>query len=156
MRFSLRWLFGGVAYVAIACASLVYASEPISKTLGAALFAFLMIAVLGAIFACRNHRRFWAGCAIVGLTYYATFHVAQYPNAIQLPRATTREVLDWLHQKLVRNINDRATARGFIVRPSDLPQKDPFHAAGHSLTTFAWAIAGGIVAGRFRRDEPKG
>ena len=152
MRFSLRWLFGGVAFAAIGCASLVYASEPISMALGAVLFVFLITAVLGAIFAGRS-RRFWAGCAIVGSIYIATAYLPQYRAGIQLPRSTTGEMLDWLHQKIVRKAEVEASARGRLIRAADLPQKAPFHAAGQSLAAFVWTIAGGIIAGRFRRDE---
>ncbi|HWB10117.1 MAG TPA: hypothetical protein VG826_12885 [Pirellulales bacterium] len=149
MRFSLRWMFGGVAFAAIGCASLIYASEPISKALGAVLFVFLMVAVLGAIFSGRN-RRFWAGCAVVGSIYVATAYLP--PSYIQLPQSTTSEILEWLHQKIVRKIEVEASAQGRLLHPDFLPI-GPFHAAGQSLATFAWAIAGGIVAGRFRRDE---
>ncbi|HVX16258.1 MAG TPA: hypothetical protein VHC22_34045 [Pirellulales bacterium] len=69
MQFSLRWLLGGVAFIAIACVSLRYASDLLCTVLAASLFAFLMTAVLGALYASRERRRFWAGCAIVGWAY---------------------------------------------------------------------------------------
>ncbi len=153
MRFSLRWLFGLVAFVAVGCLSLIYASEPISMLLGAVLFGFLTTAVLGAIFEGRSRRRFWAGCAIAGFIYIATAYLPQYPGNIRLPRSTTGEILDWLHQKIVRQVQVEASARGRLIRAIDLPQNGPFHAAGQSLAVFVWAIAGGIVAGRFSRDE---
>jgi hypothetical protein len=151
VRFSLRWLLGIVAFVAVACLSLIYASETISKALGAVLFVFLMIATLGAIFSGPHRRRFWAGCAMVGSIYIATAYLP--PNDIQLPQPTTGEILDGLHQKLIRNIERAATARGRIIRASDLPPSEAFHAAGQSLAAFVWSIGGGMVATWFSREK---
>jgi hypothetical protein len=138
MRFSVRWLFGAVAFVAIGCFSLIYASEPISRVLNAALFAFLMVAILGALFAIRTSRPFWAGCAVVGLSYVATAYLPQQRvQRSQVPWLATDAILIQLHSR--------------VVSRSGYPTTGPFHAAGQALATFVWAIAGGFVAGWFRR-----
>lgn len=154
MRFSLRWLFGLVAFAAVACLALIYTTDPLSYLLSAALFAYLMTAVLGTIFSNRARRPFWAGCAIVGWSYIAT---AYLPPRVQMPWFATSAILDRLHPKIARRVEFDPPV-GMPSYPgaayyTESPRGEPFHAAGQALAAFGWSIAGGLVAARFRRDN---
>ncbi|HVX16259.1 MAG TPA: hypothetical protein VHC22_34050 [Pirellulales bacterium] len=37
--------------------------------------------------------------------------------------------------------------------PASAPPSEFFYTAGQTLAVFVWAIAGGVIAGRFRRGE---
>lgn len=150
MRFSLKWLFGMVAFAAVACLTLVYATEALNCLLGWALYAFLVATVLGTIFSNRIRRPFWAGCAIVGWFYAAT---AYLPPRFQTPWLATNAALDRLHPIIARTEkidppNGRPTYGGtfYFVQ---FPQREPFNSAGQALATFVWSIAGGMIAGYF-------
>lgn len=81
-HFSLCWLFGIVAFAAIGCASLIYASWFFSQLLGAALGVFLIFAALGGVYSRGADKAFWGGCAIAGCSYLAGMYL---PKPIPLP-----------------------------------------------------------------------
>jgi hypothetical protein len=158
MRFSLRWLFGLVAFVAVACLSLIYATAAISNILSVVFFAFLMASVLGAIHASRQRRRFWFGCALVGLCYVASGYLL--PRLFPMPWFATNAALDYLHPKIVRKVASATLdAPVFGTRPATFYLESPlakdFRTAGQVLAAFIWSVAGGIIAGWFRRDEQR-
>ena len=144
MQFSLRWLFGAVSFAAIGCVSLVYVSPWVSHALNSAVFAFLMVSVLQAIYA-HQRREFWMGCAIVGWGYVlGHVLIASLPPRVTAPVSPARaasDILRWLDP---------------ILHGQSIPPSAEYHAyyqAGYALATFVWSIAGGIVAGRIRRGD---
>ena len=154
MRFSLRWLLGFVAFVAIACPSLIYATTTIVHLLSAAFFAFLMVSTLGAIYAGCQRRRFFVGCVLVGLSYAATAYV---PSGLPMPWGATNAAVDYLHPKVVHKVAGELEPSIFPrTKPSpfyiELPLAKDFRNAAQIIAAFVWSFSGGIVAGRFRRD----
>jgi hypothetical protein len=68
-QFSLRALLGAAVFVAVACSSLLYASETIASLVFTATVLVLLAAVVAAV--CRRGaaRAFWVGFAIFGWGY---------------------------------------------------------------------------------------
>ena len=128
MRFSLRWIFWLVAFAGVSCLSLKYPSPALSKSLYAALLAFLSVALLGAIYSGR--RPFWLGCAIIGWLYLASSY---QPGKAATPWHVANDIL-------------RDTANQIH---QSRPQINDFMVAGHSLIAFTLAMTGGIVAANF-------
>ena len=109
MRFSLRWLFGAVAFVATGCLSLVYTSELLCNALGVAVFLFLAFAVLGAIYGREDTRPFWIGCAIFGWSYIASSSMpAGAPGAWEAVDVT----LVHMDMELDSIVSDRKVSQG--------------------------------------------
>lgn len=65
MRFSLKWLFGIMFYVAAGCALVSSTSDLVLDLFSVAFAALCLISLLGAIFSRSERRAFWGGCAIV-------------------------------------------------------------------------------------------
>ena len=68
-QFSLITLAGIVAFAAVACCSLVYASSAWSATIYTAAIVFLAFATLAASYRRGRRRAFWAGSAFFGWLY---------------------------------------------------------------------------------------
>ena len=102
MRFSLRWMFGLVSFLAVGCGLLVYAT-PLSSllTLTAALFVLLTAVVVAACHT-GERRAFWAGFAFFGLAYgwiiCGSLHSPGDGGALS-DRLATTALLGWCHQR---------------------------------------------------------
>ncbi len=68
-QFSLRALAGIVAFAAVACCSLIYASQVWSSMLFTAAVVLLIFALVATIYHRGSARAFWAGSAISGWIY---------------------------------------------------------------------------------------
>jgi hypothetical protein len=146
VRFSLRWLFGLVAFAAIACLSLIYASPILSKILYAAVLAFLAMSLLGAIYSGRARRPFWGGCAILGCLYVASSYL---PLKSTNPWFVAAMTLSDVHENTARRV-PLSNPGSFKWNP---PQSE-FIEAGQSLIAFIVAMAGGLSARWFyARDK---
>jgi hypothetical protein len=66
-RFSLRWLFGIVSFLAVGCGLLLYAIPLLSKLTFTIVIVVLMSAVAAAGYQMRERRAFWAGFAAFGI-----------------------------------------------------------------------------------------
>jgi uncharacterized MnhB-related membrane protein len=128
-----------VTFAAVASMSLIYATPMVSDLLSIALFAFLIAAVLGAMLAVRARRSFWGGCAVAGWFYIATTCIPQH---VPMPWVVTSGALSALYPRIYGKSNS-----------TSVPQTNAFYGAGQTLAVFAWSVAGGIMAGRFRRDD---
>lgn len=169
MRFSLRWLFAAVAFAAIGCASLIYASDAMSAGVAGVLWLLLGLTTLGALFGPQSNRAFCGGFAIIGLAYVASDYL---PNAEVLrPSQVVAVVIRRLYSVMEHNAAfDRNTwssdkslriERGewrkgnfYVTRP----RKAPFYLAGHALAALLLAAAGGAAASWFasQRARPSG
>jgi hypothetical protein len=69
IRFSLRWLFGVVSFLAIGCGLLIYASPFLSKLTATLAVISLLTAVPAASYHTGDRRAFWAGFALFGFAY---------------------------------------------------------------------------------------
>jgi hypothetical protein len=68
-QFSLKTLAGMVAFAAVACCSLIYASQAWSAVLYTAAIVLLAFATLAAAYHRQRVRAFWLGCAVCGWLY---------------------------------------------------------------------------------------
>jgi hypothetical protein len=68
-QFSLRTLAGGVAFAAVACCSLVYATIAWSAAIYTAAIVFLAFATLASVYSSERIRAYWLGCAFCGWLY---------------------------------------------------------------------------------------
>jgi hypothetical protein len=69
IHFSLRWLFGVVAFLAISCGLLIYASPFLSKLTATLAAVALLAAIPAAIYHAGDRRAFWAGFSLFGFAY---------------------------------------------------------------------------------------
>lgn len=102
-RFSLRWLFGMVSFLAVGCGLLFYATPLLSKLTFTVAILVLLSAVAAAIYQSREHRAFWAGFAAFGLAYlWLTCGVWQSPDGSMMLRDSlvTTEILGWCYEEL--------------------------------------------------------
>ena len=170
MRFSLRWLFGSVAFIAVGCMSMVYASWVASEILGACLWTFLVCAILGAIYGRKAERAFWGGCAIAGCSYVLFLYAPNVQRQVHLPTAIADRAIRNLYNVVSKELPAEqrngtypegtyfANSGAFIRRP----MWDPFTRSGQVVFAFAVAILGGCMGRLFRSrsdrdaDEPSG
>jgi hypothetical protein len=68
-QFSLKTLAGIVAFAAVACCSLIYATSTWSATIYTAAIVFLAFATLAAVYRREGARAYWVGCAFCGWLY---------------------------------------------------------------------------------------
>ena len=136
MRFSLRWLFGIVALVALGCFCLAYSSLMIQRVVAAATYTLLVLSVVAAIVSRGDRQRaFWTGVAITGLGYVTTYYFPKMPDPP--PWELARVVLDWLYDVALRKEPMGAAApRGY----------DEYFRTGYSLIVIVVALAGGLFA----------
>ena len=87
-QFSLRALLGATVFVAVACSTLLYASDTIASVVFTVTAVVLLAAVLAALFRRGTSRAFWVGFAIFGWGYLWLAHWPE-PGWAGLP-ATSR------------------------------------------------------------------
>jgi hypothetical protein len=158
MRFSLRWLFGSIAFMSAACATLFYASTILSHMLALALFAFLLLSLVGAVYAKGGQRAFWGGFALVGWSLFGSVYI---PAVVPLPLEITRSMLNQLHAKIVHEVAVdpaiamtpyRDSSDGYFKNGSyyvQLPSHKSFVTSGQIIAAFLASIAGGAAGRRF-------
>ncbi|HVX14692.1 MAG TPA: hypothetical protein VHC22_26120 [Pirellulales bacterium] len=160
MRFSLRWLFGVILFVAIASTSLIYSSWWLSDGLAAALGAFLVCVTIGAVYGRSASAAFCGGSAIAGWVYLLCLwlplgHIGQNDVAptAAVDRAVYRlyESISW--ELRAEPINGDLSTAYFVngVPYIKRPLLEPFVKAAHCLTAFVVAMLGGAVGRRFQR-----
>lgn len=102
-RFSLRWLFGTMSFLAVGCGLLFYATPLLSKLTFTLAILVMLSAVAAAVYQSRERRAFWAGFAAFGLAYlWLTCGAWQSPDGSTMLRDTlvTTEILGWCYEKL--------------------------------------------------------
>lgn len=97
MRFSLKWLFGVVFYVAAGCALVASTSDLFLDLFNAAFAALCLLSLLGAIFSRSERRAFWGGCAIVAWLFTLSDVLPDghngLPALVHAPKAAVSETL---------------------------------------------------------------
>jgi hypothetical protein len=102
-HFSLRWLFGVVSFLAIACGLLFYASPFLSKLTFTATLVMLLAATFSAAYHAGGRRAFWAGFAVFGFPYlWLTCGLWQSPDGSTpvRERLVTSDLLIRCHEVL--------------------------------------------------------
>ena len=160
MRFSLRWLFGVLLLAAVASASLVYASWPISDALGAALGLFLIGAVIGAAYGRADRTAFCGGCAIAGWASLVCLWLPKGPidPSCPFPTLAANRAISSLYNLVSREllaepINGDLEGAYLVNNVPYIrrPMWEPFSRVGHSFIALLVAIMGGAVARLFYR-----
>ncbi|HVX15183.1 MAG TPA: hypothetical protein VHC22_28580 [Pirellulales bacterium] len=136
MRFSLRWLFGVVAFVAAGFCCLVNASRPIELLLAGLLYVFLGVSIMGALFARGERRVFWAGCVVTGAVCFASDYLP--PLKIYRPWDVVEAIFGYLRLAVWHDKSSR-----------------PSHAerAWVSLVAITVTFMGGTIATWFRKNH---
>jgi hypothetical protein len=158
VRFSLRWVFASIAFLAATCATLFYASTIFSHMLALAMFAFLLLSAVGAVYAKGGERAFYGGSAIVGWSLFASIYI---PAVVPLPLEISRSMLNRLHEKIVHEVKvNPATAMTHYRDSSDgyfkngsfyvqLPSHKSFVTSGQIIAAFVASVVGGAAGRRF-------
>lgn len=128
MRFSLRWLFGLVLYVAAGCALLASDYGSLGTLCHVAFAALALIALLGSIYTRHERRAFWVGCAIVAWSFMLTGSLPNNPHTPHGAIVALLFRLSWGHAS-----GPLANLRG---------QEAP------SFVAIGCSIAGGLLARR--------
>jgi hypothetical protein len=162
MRFSLRWLFGVISFVAVASTSLIYSSWLLSDALGAALGAFLVCVTIGAVYGRAATAAFCGGAAIAGWVYLLCLWLprAHISHNDVVPTAAADRAVYHLYELLswelrAEPINGDLTDAFYVdgVAYIKRPMREPFAQAAHFLTAFILAMFGGAVGRRFQRGS---
>lgn len=165
-RFSLRWLLAFVTFVAVAVASLRYASYQICSCWWAAWLLFLAATVLGAIYRARRERAFWLGCCVFGWTFAAHASIFPILEVKNSPLAyAIQSVYDSVSWTIVvdgeaalehRELGGRALTGGPAVPASIwFPLEHPFKSTLVVMGGFSAAIIGGLVAQWFHATQDR-
>lgn len=186
LRFSLRWLFGIVSFVALGCGLLIYATSLLSRLTFTLLLVGLMAAVLAAVFRAGERRAFWVGFAGFGFAYIwlicGSWQAPSGNGPLRDSLATTA-ALKWCREKVPRTTSLTVSAQSpggmmaggmgmgegmmpsagmmsnapVIANVSGPPDWIDFSTTGHSLFAFLLAALGGIVAmGCYRKARTVG
>ena len=152
LSFSLRAMFLVIAWVGLACASLVKPSQVWASVTGFVSLLLLCFAVLGTVYIRGEWRAFWCGFAILGwghlflweLMNHTTFnlptaHLTSQVNELLFPsfapmsgaqaqalveHRTSFAVAAWWHSSLLLGILGGITARWLCVRNSPPDRMD--------------------------------
>lgn len=141
LRFSLLWLLGVVALIAVACAALRSASEIWGSAAFTLTVGALFAALLGLIFRQRASRAFWGGFALLGWGYLLLVFGPWFKDNVSHQLLTTK-LLDYLHPKLQRSANAPVTYSAFTPTMTTVPR------TGWSQSGATWsANTGAAVVG---------
>jgi hypothetical protein len=158
MRFSLRWLFVAVAFVAISVVALLNANLYWAGLARTGLIVFLASAIVGGINSRGEKRAFWFGVAIVGWIYRATAIVNCYWFASDvLSEQLSRAMWDVLDKPQVgaeeHVFGERVLADGrtFTNRIEHVPLEKSFHLVNKCILNALFAMLGGLIATWFYR-----
>jgi hypothetical protein len=108
-QFSLKGLAGIVAFAAVACCSLIYATQVWSSTLFTAAVVLLIFALVAVIYRQGAARAFWAGCAISGWIYLllifgpfaATRYLDERGRTNKASELATTHLARWVYDKVL-------------------------------------------------------
>jgi hypothetical protein len=100
LRFSLLWLLGLIALIAVACAALRSASEIWGSATFSVMLAVLLFSLVGLIFRQRSARAFWGGFALIGWSYAALVFGPWCRDNVRDQLLTTK-LLEFGHSKLL-------------------------------------------------------
>jgi hypothetical protein len=152
LRFSLRWLFIFVAFVAVGLVSLRYASFLISGCLSVVWLLFLMVSILGAIYRREQRRAFWVGCCVFGWCFAASGTVSgDKTTALDQAIQSVYEKIQWNTRADSATVQAHFQSGGRTVMggPTNIvyfPREAPFKKAAETLVGFVVAFIGGVVA----------
>lgn len=153
--FSLQALAGFTAFIAAACAALIYASPWVASGAFLLSVVLLTIAILGAIEANSSARAFWRGFAICGWLYLILTAVP--PDRIGGPLLTTSLLQMAAHTRPGATTTELRTYMTSSLRFKAVPYQvenssfiNNFIRVGHACLTVLVAFAGGLIAQFFR------
>jgi hypothetical protein len=120
-QFSLWWLLGLTALVAVGCTALMNASAAWAMSLHSALLALLLVAVLRAIYRHGAVRAFWIGFALFGWVYlilvYWVHYNSQFTDGFNDPRGSelaTTWLLQWGYDTLLPLVRQPPAATALL------------------------------------------
>lgn len=160
VRFSLTGLLAFVAFVAVGCAAMIYASLWWAAFCLSLSLAILAFAVLGVVYRTAGHRAFWVGFAFVGCGYLILVYAPGFDRYVGWRLLTTKVIaviqphvqqtsMDWdLHASqlaLAEYPEPPATITETRVH-WDLPQWYFFQQIGHSICSMVLAWLGGLTS----------
>jgi hypothetical protein len=171
-QFSLWWLLGLTALVAVACTALMNASDTWAMLLHSALLGLLLMGVLRAVYRHGPVRAFWIGFALFGWVYlilvYWVHYNSQFADEFNNPAGSQLATTRLLQQgydhvlPLVRKPPANAgkgsggfgagggSGGGFFgggpAPNSDYPDQQTFMRVGQPLCALLLALVGGWIA----------
>ena len=175
-QFSLRWLFGATAFVAVACTALLNATELWQSLFVSAMLATLVLSILLVVYSRQSVRAFWVGFCVCGWAYYLLVsyyldekgvHIADpfkgkpsqlvstrllelaYQRAIPLVRTSGDPFMQPIPPPDGSNDSDEHRRMGLMA---NYPNFSCFVNIGHCLWTLLFAGVGGRIA-RFLYDR---
>jgi hypothetical protein len=151
-QFSLRWLLGLTALVALACTALINASDTWAMLLHSSLLASLLVAVLRAAYRRGAVRAFWVGFALFGWVYlilvYWVHYNSQFTDDFNDPSgselATTR-LLQLSYDHLLPLVRTRPAPKSGVTSVS-YPDQQAYIRVGQPLCGLVVALIGGWIA----------
>ncbi len=164
MRFSVRWLLIFILAIAVGVVALLNANEYWAGAARSTLILLLSLATAIASLSTGSRRAFWIGFAVFGWIQFASVGFAK-----NLERETTSGYLltdqgiEWLHSKLVRNVEILVPIfnAGVQVRTQPAivrrPHIDYFNVVARCLlVAFLGTLGGYVATWIFGRSNPLG
>jgi hypothetical protein len=167
-RFSMKWLLGAVAFVGLSIVALLNARWYWHSGLMNVLLVLLAASLAGMIYLGRDGRAFCGGFFIFGMFYF--LFATQWWKLEREWRFMPTSGLSALHKHTFVAKNETIPPSGFqgggdivsrgqplpngsvpamVVRPSH----EAFVGVGNTLLCFLFALLGGVVARRMRRES---
>lgn len=165
-RFSLRWLFGSISFIAIGCGLLIYARPLTAYTCFAATLLVLFSAIPLSVYRSGARRAFWFGFALFGLGYLGLMcgpwqapDVQSQAEVREWPPPTKLLTLayGWVPTKTVtRTPGSLDFFGGMTPRTMPIADWSDFVIVGHSLWAIIIAVLGGGIASWCQRTGQPG
>jgi hypothetical protein len=148
VRFSLRWLFAAILFVAISVVALLNANV---WWVGAARAALILALSLGAVIAIASKgttRMFWMGFTIVGAIQFGIMTISTGNS--ERPYLIWEGAIHWFHSNVAREVvmpdfTDVPTI-GQRVPVILVPYADQFSAVAQCILSAMLGLAGGYIA----------
>lgn len=168
LSFSLEWLLAVVAFVAYACAAMVYVTPEWATTTFSLAILFLLLGTVALCTCPRETRAFWTGFTVFGWAYFALPFAPWFSS--ERSNLLTHDLINFIHGKLDPWRAIRSAESGFQVtfeaegriihtgprRIWYVWQEGTYHCShriGNALFTVIFAGVGGLVGRCFARTR---
>jgi len=150
-RFSLRWVFAAVAFIAVVTAALTDGSPRWAALIALTSVFALLASLLGVIYRREELRSFWVGFALFGWTFLLLSLETAGLNEAAPTNEFMKELYPFFRRTLPVNpatpnpgwVHETAMENGRTV--AVIVSAYDFHRLGRSICTIASAFVGGML-----------
>jgi len=172
MRFSLKWLFSGVAFVAVSLVAMLNANELWRIGFRSAVLFSALVAIIGALWSVGATRAFCGGYAIMALSFVTKFFGAEWGSElitmhglIPFHSLVAAPIDETLSQNRVIELtqadhDQEISVKQFIADRMAItsiirPRRQDFLQVGNAVLSIVLGVIGGFIAVAFYRRRPQ-